>query len=56
MIDDDDWEVEAYDDISERYDQDFGTNHPKIYPADLISVGTNSDPLAAEGCERQLLE
>ena len=45
MIDDDDWEVEAYADICERYDKDFGTTYPNIYPADLISIGTKSDPL-----------
>ena len=41
---DDGWEVEVYDDIRERYDQDFGINYPKIHPADLISIGTKSDP------------
>ena len=45
MIDDDDWEVEAYDDICERYNKDFGTTYPKFYPAGLISIGTKSDPL-----------
>ena len=45
MIDDDDWGVEVCDDIRERYDQDVGTNSPKTYPADLISIGTKSDPI-----------
>ena len=45
MLDDEDWEVEGYESIKERYDKDFNEYYPKIVPVDLISIGTKSGPI-----------
>ena len=56
MNDDDDWVLGSYAQTREMYDKEFTTNFPRILPADLICIGTKSDPIPLKDVSDNFLD